>query len=267
MKKARKSRNYTEKNKLELTHEKLDSIRINKYISNSGYASRREADRLVEAGKVYVNGEICEKGRGIKENDVVEIDGKIIGSTNKKIYIALNKPRGITCTMDPEIANNLANFLSFSERVFPIGRLDKDSCGLLIITNDGDAVNKILRSTNNHDKEYFVKVNKRINDEFIEKMSNGITIYNPVHKKMETTNNCKVERVGEKEFRIILKQGLNRQIRRMCKALDYKVVFLKRERIMNVHLGDLEDGEWRYLSDDEIKKINNAIVHSKKHYI
>lgn len=227
-------------------------MRINKYLSQIGICSRREADKLIDSDRVKVNDEIAELGTKIKKGDKISIDNKLIEPKNKKtILIAFNKPRGIVCTTNRSVEkNNIVDYINFPERIFPIGRLDKLSEGLIFLTNDGTLVNKILRSRNNKEKEYIVKVNKSINMDFIRQMSNGIPILNTV------TKNCKLVKVSSNTFKIILTQGLNRQIRRMCEFLGYKVVSLKRIRIMNINL-DVETGKWRHLSNRELDSLNN----------
>ncbi len=227
-------------------------MRINKYLSQIGICSRREADKLIDSDRVKVNNEIAELGTKIKKGDKISIDNKLIEPKNKKtILIAFNKPRGIVCTTNRSVEkNNIVDYINFPERIFPIGRLDKLSEGLIFLTNDGSVVNKILRSRNNKEKEYIVKVNKSINMDFIRQMSNGIPILNTV------TKNCKLVKVSSTTFKIILTQGLNRQIRRMCEFLGYKVVSLKRIRIMNINL-DVETGKWRHLSNRELDSLNN----------
>ena len=226
--------------------------RINKYLSQVGICSRREADKLIDSNRVKVNNEIAELGTKIKKGDKITIDNELIEPKNKrKILIAFNKPKGIVCTTNRSVEkNNIIDYINFPERIFPIGRLDKLSEGLIFLTNDGTLVNKILRSRNNKEKEYIVKVNKSINMDFIRQMSNGIPILNTI------TKNCKLVKVSSTTFKIILTQGLNRQIRRMCEFLGYKVVSLKRTRIMNINL-DVETGKWRYLSSRELDSLNN----------
>lgn len=246
-------------NKSIINHsEKNYELRINKFISEKGICSRREADKLVDQGRVKVNGVKAETGTKILPGDIVELDGKAIGGKEKPVYIALNKPVGITCTTEIDIPGNIISFMKYPKRIFPIGRLDKDSQGLIFLTNDGDIVNKILRAGNNHEKEYIVTVDKPVTDEFIKGMSNGVRILDTITKK------CFVKRESKYVFRIILTQGLNRQIRRMCEALGYSVKKLVRIRIMNVKLGDLPTGKWRYLSEDELRAINQLITTSVK---
>lgn len=233
-------------------------IRLNKYISESGFCSRREADRLIDQGVVYINNKKAEVGSKVLPNDVVKVKNKIIEPKKKKIYIAFNKPIGITCTTDRTIKGNIIDYINYPERIFHIGRLDKPSQGLIFLTNDGDIVNKILRAGNNHEKEYLVTVDKPITNEFIKKMSSGVPILNTVTKK------CKVKKESKYVFRIILTQGLNRQIRRMCDYCGYNVQKLERIRIMNVTLEGLPIGKWRYLTNTEINTINNLVKTSIK---
>ena len=227
-------------------------MRINKYLSQIGICSRREADKLVDSRRVKVNNEIAILGTKIKEGDKITIDNKLIKPKKKKtILIAFYKPKGIVCTTNSLIEkNNIIDYINFPERIFPVGRLDKLSEGLILLTNEGSLVNKILRSRNNKEKEYLVEVNKNITPDFIRQMSNGIPVLNTV------TKNCKLVKVSSTTFKIILTQGLNRQIRRMCEFLGYKVISLKRIRIMNIKL-DVEIGKWRHLSSHELNSINN----------
>ena len=242
-----------------ITHnDRPEEIRLNKYMSETGICSRREADRYIESGRVTVDGVKAIPGIKVSKGQVVKLDGKSISKEEEMIYIALNKPVGITCTTDRNIKGNIVDFVNHEKRIFHIGRLDKDSEGLILLTNDGDIVNKILRAGNNHDKEYIVTVNKPINDEFIKRMGNGIKILGKITKK------CLVNKEGEKTFRIILTEGMNRQIRRMCEALGYKVTKLKRIRIMNIKLGKLKIGEWRNLTNEELKVLNELIKNSNK---
>ncbi len=233
-------------------------MRINKYIGETGICSRREADRLIEAGRITVNGKIAETGSQVQEGDDVRLDGQPIGSKPRSTYIALNKPVGIECTTDPEKRDNIVDFVGHPQRIFPIGRLDKDSEGLILLTNDGDIVNKILRSENNHEKEYIVRVDKPITDSFISGMSSGVRILG------EMTKRCHVNKVNEYTFRIILTQGLNRQIRRMCKAFGYRVIQLRRIRIMNIRLDELPLGKWRQLTEQELGELNRLCESSSK---
>lgn len=232
-------------------------MRLNNYISSSGFCSRREADKLISLGKVTVNSKKANVGQTVCENDVVKVSGKIIKpkQKNEKVYIALNKPVGITCTTEKHVKGNIIDYINYKERIFPIGRLDKPSEGLILLTNDGDIVNKILRQENNHEKEYLVTVNKNITDDFINKMQKGVRIFNPVNKKYVTTKKCVVTKVDKNTFKIILTQGLNRQIRRMCEALRYEVTKLKRIRIMNLTLKNLPTGKWRKLTENEVKSL------------
>ena len=227
-------------------------MRINKYLSQIGICSRREADKLVDSGRIKVNNEIAILGTKITEGDKITIDNKLIKPKEKKIiFIAFNKPKGVVCTTNRLIEkNNIIDYINFPERIFPVGRLDKLSEGLIFLTNDGSLVNKVLRSRNNKEKEYLVEVNKNITTDFIRQMSNGIPILNTV------TKNCKLIKVSTTTFKIILTQGLNRQIRRMCEFLGFKVVSLKRIRIMDINL-DVETGRWRHLSSRELDSLNN----------
>lgn len=236
----------------------MEEKRLNKAIADTGYCSRREADGLIERKRVKVNGEVAVMGLKVTAEDTIEVDGKLITNKPPLVYIALNKPRGVESTTDTRTPNNIVDFVHHKERIFPIGRLDKDSEGLILMTNDGDIVNKILRSRNQHEKEYIVSVNKPIDDEFIAKMSNGVPILDTVTKK------CKVERIDKTTFRIILTQGLNRQIRRMVEYLDFKVVALKRIRILNINLGSLETGKWRNLSPLELYNLEELLKDSAK---
>lgn len=246
-------------NKNIINHQELKiSMRINKFISEKGICSRREADKLIEQKRVTINGNLASIGDKVTSEDEIKIDGRALNQKDKRVYIALNKPVGITCTTEKKIKDNIVDFINYSKRIFPIGRLDKDSEGLIFLTNDGDIVNKILRAGNNHEKEYIVTVDKPINSQFITSMSSGVRILNTI------TNPCKVSKEGPRVFRIILTQGLNRQIRRMCETLGYNVVKLKRIRIMNVKLKDLPIGKWRYLTEDELDTINELISSSIK---
>lgn len=239
-------------------HEKKEELRINKFISEKGICSRREADKLIETGRVTINGLKAQTGSKVKSTDEVRVDGKLLSEREHLVYIVLNKPVGITSTTEHKVKGNIVDFINYPQRIFPIGRLDKDSEGLIILTNDGDIVNKILRAGNNHDKEYIVTVDKPITSEFIKGMSSGVSILGTI------TKTCIVTKEGKNTFRIILTQGLNRQIRRMCEVFGYKVVKLKRIRIMNIHLNDLSTGKWRYLSKEELKTLNSLITSSVK---
>ena len=238
------------------------ATRINKYLSEVGYCSRRIADRLIEEGEVTINGEIPEIGTKVQEGDQVKVKGlKIEKSTKQKnIYLAFNKPIGIVCTTDRRVEpDNIIDFVKYPKRIFPVGRLDKNSEGLIFLTNDGDIVNKILRARNNHEKEYIVIVNRPINRDFIESMSNGVEILGT------TTKNCFVKQLGQKKFKIILTQGLNKQIRRMCESLGYRVEALKRVRIMNIKL-DVPTGKYREFTKKELFELNALIQYSSKTY-
>jgi pseudouridine synthase len=236
------------------------ATRINKYLSEVGYCSRRVADRLIEEGKVTINGEIPEMGTKVEEGDQVEVKGQRIEKSTKQkhVYLAFNKPVGIVCTTDRRLEpNNVIDFVKYPIRVFPVGRLDKLSEGLIFLTNDGDIVNKILRARNNHEKEYIVKVNRPINSDFVQTMSNGVEILDTI------TKNCFVEQLGPKKFKIILTQGLNRQIRRMCESLGYRVRSLKRVRIMNINL-DVSKGKYREFTKEELLELNRLLKKSSK---
>lgn len=234
------------------------STNLNKFISSTGICSRREAEKLIVQGRVTLNNRATELGNRVFEGDTVKVDGRLLKAKPKTLYIALNKPIGIVCTTDSREKNNIVRFLNYPERLFPIGRLDKPSEGLIFLTNDGDIVNKILRAGNNHEKEYVVTVHKSISEDFIFKMGKGIPILGTVTQK------CKVEKVSDKVFKIILTQGLNRQIRRMCEYLDYEVTKLVRTRIMNIELEKMNSGDWRELTSEEMKKINGMIASSSK---
>jgi 23S rRNA pseudouridine2604 synthase len=229
-------------------------IQINKYISSTGYCSRREADDLVKLGRVEINGALAKLTDRVSDKDEVIVDGSFL--KRKKIanhvYLAFNKPVGVTTTTDTTDATNIISYINYSKRIFPIGRLDKDSSGLIILTNNGDIVNNILRSENKHDKEYIVTVDKPIDTPFLEKMGGGMKIMG------DKTKACKVVAMGSRKFRIILQQGLNRQIRRMCEALGYKVTTLTRVRIMDIKLDKIPVGKWRLLSDVESKLLEKA---------
>lgn len=233
-------------------------VRINKFLSESGFCSRREADRLIDQGRVTINGTVPEMGTKVGPNDEVRVNGTLIQEKKEeRIYLAFNKPPGIECTTNLDVRDNIIDYINYPERVFPIGRLDKGSEGLIFLTNDGDIVNKILRARNNHEKEYIVTVNKAVTERFIQRMSDGIPILDTITRK------CKVEQVSKNIFRIVLTQGLNRQIRRMCEYLDYEVVALKRTRIINISL-DVPVGEYRLLTAKEITDLNQLIEPSSK---
>ena len=236
------------------------AIRINKYLSEFGYCSRRAADRLIAKGKVTINGKVPEMGTKVDEGDLVEVEGQRIEKSTKQknIYLAFNKPVGIVCTTDRRFEpHNILDFVKYPTRIFPIGRLDKPSEGLIFLTNDGDIVNKILRARNKHEKEYIVSVNRPINRDFIQSMSNGVEILDTI------TRNCFVKQLGPKKFKIILTQGLNRQIRRMCDSLGYKVKTLKRVRIMNIKL-DIPTGKYREFTKEELQELNGLLKKSSK---
>jgi len=236
------------------------ATRINKYLSEVGYCSRRVADRLIKKGKVTINGKITKMGAKVDDDDQVEVEGQRIDKpiTQRKVYLAFNKPVGIVCTTDGRVeADNIIDFIKYPKRIFPIGRLDKLSEGLIFLTNDGDIVNKILRAKNNHEKEYIVSVNRPINKDFIQRMSNGVEILGT------RTKNCLVKQLGAYKFKIILTQGLNRQIRRMCESLEYRVQSLKRIRIMNIKL-DIPTGKYREFSKNELFELNQLLENSSK---
>lgn len=226
-----------------------ESIRLNKYLSDAGVCSRREADRLIEAGKVMVDGTVAVMGTKVVPGQSVVCDGQTVGGKEKPVFLMVNKPKGIVCTTsDKDQAENIVDFIKYPKRVYPVGRLDKDSEGLLLMTNQGDIVNKILRGGNAHEKEYLVAVNKPLTEEFIKQMQEGVWLEDLAVK----TKPCRVRQTGPNTFRIVLTQGLNRQIRRMCRAMDYHVKFLRRVRIMNLNLGTLPKGEYRELTEEEV---------------
>lgn len=238
--------------------ENREEVRLNKYISESGFCSRRQADAFIEAGRVKIDGQVAPMGMKVKVGQKVTVDNKPIREEEEFVYIILNKPVGITCTTEKHVRGNIVDFVNHKKRIFPIGRLDKESQGLIFLTNDGDIVNKVLRAGNNHDKEYIVTVNKAITNEFIKGMSKGVPILGTVTKE------CKVIREGRNVFRIILTQGLNRQIRRMCGYFDYEVTKLERVRIMNISLGKLADGKWRDMTKKELLEIKRLTGESVK---
>ena len=231
---------------------------LNKYISDSGFCSRRAADKYIDECRVTINGKDADKGNRVKKGDVVKIDGEPLKKKTESVYIMLHKPKGVTCTTDVKDKTNIVDFVNFKSRIFPIGRLDKLSEGLIFLTNDGDIVNKILRAGNGHEKEYLVSVDKKCDLEFILAMRNGVKILGA------TTKPCFVKQEADNRFRIILKQGLNRQIRRMCEALGYRVTSLKRIRIMNFNLQGIEPGKWRHFRADEITILNGMLKNSTK---
>ena len=234
-------------------------VRINKYLSEIGYCSRREVDKMIDQGRIVVNGEVIGMGLKVTPEDIIFVDGERIKERNSKaVYIAFNKPVGIVCTTDTRVEkDNIIDYINYPSRIFPIGRLDKPSEGLIFLTNDGDIVNKILRARNHHEKEYVVTVNRPVTDEFIKQMASGVPILDTV------TRPCMVTQTHKKEFKIVLTQGLNRQIRRMCEFLDYRVVSLKRIRIMNVNL-DVGKGKWRNLTSEEVAEIHRMVETSTK---
>lgn len=240
----------------------MTAKRLNKFISDSGFCSRREADALIDAGRVRLNGKIPELGSKVGEADQVTVDGKPIAAVKQdksdRVYIAYHKPVGITCTTERKVRGNIIDAIKYKQRIFPIGRLDKPSEGLILLTSDGDIVNKILRAENSHEKLYRVTVNKPINPRFLKRMAGGIPILNTVTKP------CKVNGVSQFTFEIVLTQGLNRQIRRMCEYLGYEVTKLVRKRIMHISLKGLAPGKWRHLSADELNELNRAVAHSTK---
>ena len=236
----------------------MELIRLNKAIAETGYCSRRAADRLIEDGIVKINGKLAELGTKVSNKDVITVGEEVITKEVRNIYLAFNKPMGIECTTDENIPKNIISYINYPERIYPVGRLDKPSEGLILMTNDGDIVNKILRSRNNHEKEYVVTVNRPITDEFLDGMSNGVPILEQITKK------CKVSKVDPRCFNIVLTQGLNRQIRRMTEHFGYEVKKLRRVRIMNIELGDLKKGEYRDLTEKEFTELNELIGDSSK---
>jgi 23S rRNA pseudouridine2604 synthase len=227
----------------------MEEIRLNKYLSDAGVCSRREADRAVEAGLVQINGKPAQMGQKVTDRDVILFQGKKVRREEPFILLAVNKPRGIVCTTAEEEKDNIVDFLHYPKRIYPIGRLDKDSEGLILMTNRGDLVNRILRGGNGHEKEYLVRVNGPVTEGFLQRMSSGVAILDTVTKP------CRVEKTGRNSFRIVLTQGLNRQIRRMCEALGYRVVYLKRVRVMNIRLGDLKSGAYRKIEGAELAEM------------
>lgn len=243
----------------ELALSEIKLTRINKYLSEVGHCSRRAADKLINAGRITVNGKVPEVGTKISAADEVRVDGKLVVEPSEaRVYMAFNKPIGIVCTTDTQVEpDNIIDFIGYPSRIFPIGRLDKASEGLIFLTNDGDIVNKILRARNNHEKEYVVTVDKKITQAFLDEMSTGVPILDTI------TRECRVEQIDDQVFRIVLTQGLNRQIRRMCEHLDYRVRKLKRVRIMNVRL-DVPAGKWRMLRERELEELNRLVADSAK---
>lgn len=255
-----KDNSTAQKNLIITHHENINEVRLNKFISDSGICSRREADKLIELGKVTINGAKADVGSKVLKGDKVKVNGQLISKDEELIYIALNKPVGITCTTEHKVKGNIVDFIGHEKRIFPIGRLDKDSQGLILLTNDGDIVNKILRAKNNHEKEYVVTVDRPITDSFIKGMASGVPILDTI------TNECFIKKESKFVFRIILTQGLNRQIRRMCEHFGYNVKKLERLRIMNIELKNLPIGKWRYLTVNELKSLNELIKDSSKTY-
>lgn len=235
-----------------------EPMRLNKYLSDSGFCSRREADRLVEQGKVVIDGEVAQLGQKVILGQNIVIDGKPLKREEERILIAFNKPRGIVCTTSKKDKDNIVDYLNYGKRIYPIGRLDKDSEGLILLTNKGDIVDKILRGSNYHEKEYVVTVNKKITKEFVEGMEAGVPILDTV------TRPCKLHVVNDRTFRIIISQGLNRQIRRMCEYFGYRVQTLKRVRIMNIQLNHLKVGTYRNISNEEWKQLNALLNKDRK---
>ncbi len=233
-----------------------NGISLNRLLSQSGICSRREADEWIEAGRVSINGSVARKGNRAMQGDIVLLDGKPLPAQPKTVYILLHKPRGIVCTGDERVKNNVIDFLQYKERVFYVGRLDKDSEGLLLLTNDGDIVNKVLRAANAHEKEYLVDVDKPLSANFLRQMSQGVPILDTI------TRPCLVEQTERAQFRITLTQGLNRQIRRMCERLGYEVQRLRRVRIMHLYIEGLQRGSWRYLTEDEIELLQQSTAQS-----
>lgn len=237
----------------------MEEIRINKYLSEIGFCSRRQADKLIEEGKIIIDGEVCGMGRKVTGVEDIKVNGVAVKSTRKEgtfTLIAFNKPVGIVCTSQKREKDNIIDYINYPTRIYPIGRLDKNSEGLILLTDNGDIVNKMMRSGNKHEKEYIVSVNKDITDDFLTKMRNGVPILDTVTRK------CEVTRLSKRKFRIILTQGLNRQIRRMCEALDYRVTYLKRVRVLNIELGDLKTGEYRDVTDEEREELLSIIGNS-----
>ena len=231
-------------------------MRINKYIASSGLCSRRKAEEYIKKGQVTINGIIATLSSTVENSDEVLLNGKKIEINNNDIVLLFNKPKGITCTTEHKVKDNIIDYINYPERIFPIGRLDKDSAGLILLTNNGDLVNECLRVENGHEKEYAVRVDKTITKDFLDKMSKGVKIYNPVTNSYVTTLPCTINQIGKNTFKIILKQGYNRQIRRMCSTFDYHVTSLKRIRFMHLNL-DVEEGKFRLLTSEEISKLTN----------
>lgn len=241
-------------------------VRLNKYLSDAGVCSRRQADVLIEQGLILVDNEKPVVGQKVNENNVVTYKGKIIKQNQKIILLALNKPEGIECTTDKTNPDNIVDFVNYEERVYPVGRLDKNSCGLILMTNNGELSDKLMRARNYHEKEYEVTVNKEITKDFINKLSNGIHLVDKEHNIDVVTRSCSVKKTGKKNFRIILTQGINRQIRRMCKSQGYNVVKLKRIRIVNINLDKLPMGEYRHVSDEELTELIKLLEKSQERH-
>lgn len=238
-----------------LKDENIQYVRLNKFLSDAGVCSRREADRLIEDGKIYVDGSLAVTGQRISKDQTVTYEGKTVSANNKMILIAFNKPAGIECTTEKNNPDNIVDFINYPERIYPVGRLDKNSVGLILLTNTGELVNKILKGSLYHEKEYLVRVDKKISRDFLRNMASGVRIFLEDGKKEVVTRPCRINKVSENEFSIILTQGLNRQIRRMCEALGYKVLYLKRIRIMNIILGNLPEGHYRSVSESELSRL------------
>ena len=240
---------------------KQTGVRINKYLSEAGICSRREADRQLEAGNVEIGGRIAAIGDRVLPGEQVYYQGRLVEAEQERILLVVNKPKGIVCTAEKREKDNIVDFLHYPKRIYPVGRLDKSSEGLLLMTNEGDFVNKIMRSGNHHEKEYLVEVHKTVTDSFLRGLAGGVPILDTMTRK------CKVERTGRKSFKIILTQGLNRQIRRMCEYFDYRVVSLKRVRIMNIHLGDLPVGQYRFVTPQELRRLEQMLADSSNETI
>ena len=234
-----------------------EQLRINKYLSSIGYCSRREADRLLEQGKIQVDGHTALVGERVTKEQNITVNGIPVGEKPREIVIAFNKPKGIVCTSSVKEKNNIVDYLHFPTRIYPVGRLDKDSTGLILLTNDGELTDRILRGKNNHEKEYLVTVQKPLRPEIIRAMEQGVPILDTM------TRPCQIIQIDSHTFRIILTQGLNRQIRRMCEYFGYKVITLKRVRVMNIHLGELKEGTWREITGNELEELKNALKGQK----
>ncbi|HHT06913.1 MAG TPA: pseudouridine synthase [Clostridiales bacterium] len=253
-------KNASKRRMIDLSHRQENSLEdnrsINKYISDSGYCSRREADRLLEAGKVTINSRVANKAERVPYGASVTVNGVLLDGAGQKVYLALFKPRGIVCTTDRREPLNIVDYINYPGRIFPIGRLDKDSEGLILLTSDGDIVNRILRATGQHEKEYLVTVDKPITPRFLQRMAEGVPILGQI------TLPCVIHQTGQHSFRLILVQGLNRQIRRMCEYLGYQVTHLRRVRIMNIRLGKMQPGHWRELSKKELDTLMATLAKS-----